>query len=267
MVPVQGRAVIGGVTYNPTATLTINASTGFPGASNTGVPAGTTLTASTGDVFATTNGQVIQNRDIKGSVYVRASNVVIKNCKIHGNGTGNGVEVNSGNVTVQDTEIYNFENGIAYTDWTALRVNIHSTTGDGVKIGSNTLLQDSWLHDFTPGSGSHTDGAQMQDGSVNVVIRHNTITIPYNGPGNGAIYIQPIFGPSTNGPVMIEDNYLSGGGFTVYIIGGANAGGYTVSNITVRNNKFGHEHEYGASRVTVPVTWTNNVYLDTGLPV
>ena len=231
--------------------------TSFPGASNTGVPAGTTLKAS-GPITVTTAGTVIDGLDISGSVTVRAANVVIKNSKIHGSGTGDGVVVSGGNVTVQDSEIYNFENGIGYSNWTALRVNIHSNTGDGVKIGSNTLLQDSWLHDFTPGKGAHTDGAQMQDGSTNVTLRHNTIAIPYNGPGNGAIYIQPIFGPSTNGPVMIEDNYLSGGGFTIFIIGGANAGGYTVSGITVRNNVFGPEHEYGPVQVSVPVTWTNN---------
>jgi hypothetical protein len=220
-----------------------------------------------GSITVTQANTVLDGLDISGSVTVRAANVVIKNSKIHGSGTGNGVEVDAGNVTVQDSEIYGFENGIAFADWTAIRVNIHGNTGDGVKIGSNTLLQDSWLHDFTPGPGAHTDGAQMQDGSSNVVLRHNTISIPYNGPGNGAIYIQPIFGPSTNGPVLIEDNYLTGGGFTLYIIGGSSAGGYTVSGITVRNNVIGPEHEYGPVRVSVPVTWTNNTYAGTGKPV
>src|SRR5450830_433264 len=231
----------------------------WPGASTTGVPAGVTLTAS-GSVTVTQAGTVIDGLDISGSVSIRAANVVIKNSKIHGSGTGDGIRVEDGNVTIYDSEIYGFENAIGYSDWAAYRVNIHSDTGDGVKLGTNTTLQDSWIHDLTPGDGAHADGGQLEDGSTNLVVRHNTIDV--SSVVNSALFIQPIFGPSTAGPILIEGNYLSGGGFTIFVLDGA--GQYVISNITIRDNQFGRTAEYGPNLVAVPVTWTNNTYADNG---
>jgi hypothetical protein len=213
----------------------------------------------------TTAGTVIDGLDISGTVQVHAANVVIKNSKIHGTGSGDGIAVYDGNVTVSDSEIYNFENAIGYGNWAAYRVNIHSNTGDGVKLGTNTTLQDSWIHDMTPGPGAHSDGGQMQDGITNLVVRHNRIDMGVGTGYNSALFICPDFGPSTAGPVLIENNYLSGGGFTIYVVDGNN-GQYFVSNITVRNNVFGRSAQYAAARVNVPVTWTGNTYADTGAP-
>src|SRR5659263_245731 len=56
---------------------------GRPGASNTGVPAGTTLTPS-GELRITTANQVIDGLDITGPVTVEAPGVVIENSRIHG---------------------------------------------------------------------------------------------------------------------------------------------------------------------------------------
>lgn len=227
----------------------------MPGASNTGVPAGTALKAS-GSLTLTTPGQVVSGLDITGGVTVAAPNVVIKNSKVHGSGSGDGIRVLSGNVTVQDSEIYGFENAIGYDNWTALRVNIHGDTGDGVKLGSNTTLQDSWIHDLTPAAGAHSDGGQMQSGVTNLVVRHNTIDMASTGNANSALFMAPDLGPSTSGPVLVENNYLSGGNYTVYVVDGNN-GQYYVSNITVRNNVFGSSG-FGPADVNVPVTWSGN---------
>ncbi len=205
-------------------------------------------------------GAVLDGLDISGSVTIYAPNVIIKNSRIHGSGTGDGVRVETGNVTIYDSEIYGFENSIGYGDWAAYRVDIHSNTGDGVKLGSNTTLQDSWIHDLAPGDDAHADGGQVQDGITNLVVRHNTIDV--SSAVNSALFIQPIFGPSTAGPVLIENNYLSGGGFTVFVLDGA--GKYVISNITFRGNRFGRHAQYGPTLVTVPVGWTDNTYADTG---
>ncbi len=245
-------------TPTPTATPTPTptSSTGFPDASTTGVPAGTSLKAS-GPLTVTTPNQVIDGLDISGAVTINASGVVIRNSRIHGSGSGDGVRVVSGSVTVQDSEIYGFENGIGYSNWTALRVNIHGTTGDGVKLGSNTTLQDSWIHDLTPAAGAHSDGGQMQSGVTNLVVRHNRIDLANSASTNSALFLAPDLGPSTVGPVLVEKNYLSGGNFTVFVVDGNN-GQYIVQNITVRDNTFG-DSSYGSARVNVPVTWSGNV--------
>jgi hypothetical protein len=227
---------------------------GKPGPSNTGVPAGVTLTPATG-LTVTTPNQVLDGLDIRGAVNIDAPGVQIRNSRITG-GDYYGILVESGSVTVTDTEISGFENAIAGDGWTAVRVNIHSVTGDGVKLGSDVTLQSSWIHDLTPGPGAHADGAQMQDGVTNLVVAGNTID-----PGdaaNSALFLSPDLGPSTDGPVTVTGNWLDGGGFTLFCVEGS-GGAYVVRNIAITNNRFGSSSGYGPVRITVPVTFMGNV--------
>lgn len=236
-------------------------SSAWPGSGTTGVPAGLALSASPA-VTVTTPGTVLRGLDISGTVTISAPNVVISDCLIHGDGSGNGIQIEAGSVTVEDTEITAFENAILGGSWTANRVNIHGMTGDGVKLGSDVLLENSWIHDLTPAPGAHADGGQMQDGVRNLVVRGNRIDV--STEVNSALFLAPDFGPSTNGPVTIESNYLSGGGFTLYVVDGSN-GRYVVGNITVRDNVFGAS-KFGSIHANVPVTWSGNVS-STGLPI
>jgi len=249
------------VTPTPTPTPTTTPSTTKPGASNTGVPAGTTLKAS-GALTITTANQVIDGLDISGSVTIAAPGVVIKNSRLHGT-DANGINVRSGDVTIYDSEVYGFENAIAFGDWKAYRVNIHNTYGDGVKLGSNVTLQDSWIHDLTPADGAHADGGQMQDGIRNLVVQHNVIDVSSAPTANAALFLSPDFGPTTDGPVLITDNWLDGGNFTMFCVDGNN-GQFFVKNITITNNRFGRAAKYGPVRVNVPVTQSGNVWADTG---
>ena len=121
---------------------------------------------------------VLDGKDINGSVVIDASNVTIRRSRIHGDATDDyGVLVRSGSVTIEDSEISGFSNGIAGDSWTATRVNLHGMADDGVKLDDNVTLQDSWIHDMTPSPGAHADGGQMQSGSRNVVVRHNVINM------------------------------------------------------------------------------------------
>ncbi|MGV8978127.1 MAG: hypothetical protein ACOH17_08795 [Cellulomonas sp.] len=237
---------------------------GRPGASSTGVPAGTTLTPSAGLQITTAN-QVIDGADITGQVTIEAPGVVIKNSRIHGDDVY-GILVRSGSVTITDTEIFGFENGIAGDSWTALRVNVHSVYGDGMKFGDDVTLQDSWIHDVTPSADAHADGGQMQSGVRNLVIKHNVIDMSSASSANSALFIAPDLGPSTSGPVTIDGNWLDGGNFTLYCVDGNN-GQYFVKNISITNNKFGRGAAYGPSRINVPVSQSGNVWADTGAPL
>ncbi|SDL83304.1 hypothetical protein, partial [Tessaracoccus oleiagri] len=57
------------------------APTGFPNATNTGVPAGTVLRRS-GSIVVTTPGTVIDGLDVDGSIDVQANNVTIRNSRV-----------------------------------------------------------------------------------------------------------------------------------------------------------------------------------------
>ena len=230
------------------------------------MPAGTVLTPYTGPQIITTAGTVIDSKNVTGSLIIRAKNVVIRNSKIHDDPSAvAGIYVDdAGSATITDSEIYNFQVAITYANWTAIRVNIHDITFDGMKASSNVRLQNSWVHDPRPSSDAHWDGVQVQDGVTNTVITGNNIDA--SGDANSALFLCPDLGPSTIGPLTITGNWLNGGNYTVYVLDGAN-GKYFISNISVTNNRFGHAGRYGPTDVNVPVTWSGNVWDDTGAPV
>jgi hypothetical protein len=240
----------------------------FPSATTTGVPAGTPLSPVAGELRVTTAGAVLDALDISGPVVVAAPNVTITRSRIHGTGEAFGITVESGSVTITDSEISDFANGVGFDNWTAERVNIHNMTEDGVKLGSNVTLADSYIHDLTPGPGSHGDGAQMQAAVHDLVVRGNVIDVSaWNGePGmNAAIFLKPDFGPSSAGPVQIVGNFLDGGGYVLYCTTGASS--YTVASITISDNRFGRDSGYGPVAIDVPVTADGNVWDDSGRPL
>ncbi|WP_375431245.1 hypothetical protein [uncultured Friedmanniella sp.] len=209
---------------------------------------------------------LLSGLDITGGISIEAPGVVIEKSRIHGSGSGNAVQVRSGGVTIRDSEIYGFENGIGGDDWQAYRVNIHSTSGDGVKLGSDTVLADSWIHDLTPDSGAHADGIQVQSGVVNAVVRNNVIDMATTKSANTAMFVAPDLGPSSKGPLLVEGNYFDGGNYTVQVVDGNN-GQYFIDDIEFRNNTWGRESNYGPVRTNVPLTWVNNTYADTGAAI
>ena len=235
-----------------------------PGPSNTGVPAGTVLSPYTGPKTITTAGTVIDSKDVSGALVIRAKNVVIRNSKIHDDPDAiAGIYVDgSGSATITDSEIYNFEVGITYSNWTAIRVNIHDMTADGMKISSNVRLQDSWVHGPKPSSDAHWDGGQVQNGVTNTVIQGNTIDASGSNT-NSALFLCPDLGPSTNGPLTVTGNWLNGGNYTVFVLDGNN-GQYFISDISVTNNRFGNSFQYGRSNVNVPITQSGNVVDSSG---
>lgn len=209
-------------------------------------------------------GAVLDSLDLTGPVVIAAADVVIRRSRISGTGHY-GVIVRSGSVRIEDTEISGFANGIAFNNWTALRVNVHSVTEDGFKIGSNVLLQDSWCHDLTPAPGAHADCGQMQNGVVNTVIRGNSLD-PATGDslGNAALFLVPTLGPDAAGPLTVTGNLLGGGNYSLYCVDGDP---YVVAKISIEANTFKRNARYGPHVTNVPVTWRANSWLDDGTPV
>jgi hypothetical protein len=240
-----------------------------PGPGTVGVPSGTDLVPVRGGLRVTQKGAVVDGKDIAGPVVVAAPDVQIKRSRIVGDGSADfGIIVESGDVTVSDTEVYGFRNGIGFDNWAAYRIDLHDVSDDGVKLGSNVVLEDSWIHDLTPAADAHADGGQMQGGSRNLVVRGNVIDVTSRGGslGNAALFLAPDLGPSSDGPVVIADNWLNGGNYTLYCVDGNN-GEFYVRNIAITGNRFGRDFNYGPATVNVPVHQDGNVYDDTGEPV
>jgi len=253
----------------PPGTPTRRPSASPPG-SPSGTPSGTAgrprvapvARRPSGPVTASTPGQVVEGLDITGSVTVTAPGVVVRDCRVRA-GAGFGVRVVSGSLTITDTEITgSTEAGLAGSNWRALRVHVHDTGGDAVELGSHVLLADSRIDRLTAGAGVRATG-----GLTDVTLRGDTID---GGSGLAALFLAPDLGPDGAGPVVVQDNVLGGGTYTVYLVDGGD-GRYHQRGYRVDRNRFRRGARAGPVDVTEPASsfdsWTGNVWADTAAVV
>lgn len=187
---------------------------GLPDATNTGVPAGTDLTVVNGNLNVTRTGTVIDSKDIRGCVNVKARNVTIRRSKI--TCTDFYVVANfassysGGGLVIEDSELdCRNTNGTAVGSYglTARRLNIHNCE-NGFDIDNTVTVQDSYIHDLYEGATGHADGIQLA-GGAHIAIAHNTI---FNPGGTSAI----ISNPRANSDVLVANNLMAGGAYTLY---------------------------------------------------
>lgn len=140
-------------------------------------------------------------------------------------------------------------------------------TSDAGRMCNNITITNSCLHSPNPSPGAHLDGVQVR--GVNwLTFRNNTIDVgPWrlvNGQDvlNAAVFLENANGDNRN--VMVDRNYLNGGGY----IFRAGAGGHV--NLHVINNKFGPDGRYGTHHLNnvTPTQWYGNIRNDgSTLPV
>lgn len=242
--------------------------TSFPGPDNTGVPAGTKLKAS-GSLKLAEDGAVVSGLDITGCVTVTARNVVIRKSRITCDSNYSIRTDGADNLLVEDVEIDGMGRNSAAVccgEYTLRRVDI-SNVIDGPRLGSNVVVEDSWIHHLKRQPGSHNDTLQTT-GASNIVVRGNSLEA-YNpvtrDPFNACLMIG-----STTGPVvenlLFEGNYCNGGNYSIGVRTDLNA-----VNIRLRANVFGRNYRYGviARPTQRGITWdrATNLFVDTRRPV
>jgi hypothetical protein len=258
----------------PTADASASVARTAPEAGTTGVPRGVVLRRGR-SITVKKAGTVIDRRLIKGGITIAADNVTVKRTKITvpSGADGVGVTIVPGmtGTLIQDTELAGSESfqGIRGGGFTARRVNIHGFE-DGIEIRGSARVLDCYisLTDFLYPDGTIPHFDAVSGWSVNgVVVRHNTLTAPPDQ--TSAVNFTNDFGPINN--VLIADNVLSGGGYALYVRGdglsaqGA-AAGEPVTDVRVRNNKFGTSQWGHASVVAAHIVASGNVEQATGLP-
>ena len=238
-----------------------SSSTGYPNASNTGVPPGTALSPlSNGDVK--TNYAVIDRVQTGGCIVVYAYGVTIKNSKVGCIVVDGGVAGDPANppLTVQDTEIVcplgSWNTGFRFDNTILVRVNIHGCE-NGLDVGTNVTIRDSYIHDLAAGATFHNDGMQGAN-PTNLTVEHNTIY----GIDTSAIG----FNSSASGSVVIKNNLLAGGAYTLYCPKGAIPNFQVIGNhfSTIFYSKVG---AYGSNTDCGGETFSGNVIHETGAPV
>jgi hypothetical protein len=235
---------------------------GYPDATNTGVPAGTKLTVVNGDMTVTQAGAVIDSKDIRGCVNVKAPNVTIRRSKIFCAdfyGVAGFAEwYQGGGLTVEDTEIdckNTNGNGVGSYGFTARRINVHNCE-NGFDVDTSVTIVDSYMHDFYEGTAGHADGVQLAVGQ-HVVVSHNTIL---NKIGTSAM----ISNGSNVGDVLVTGNLMAGGAYTLYCATHP-SGAYRVTNNRFSTLFYPHGGEYGTSSDCTGTTQFSGNIWDTNL--
>lgn len=256
---------------NPTNPTTPTTPTGrscpplpaYPNANCTGVLPGVARTSMSGTTI-TQNGAVLENVNVSGRLTINASNVVIKNMKLTTNEYW-GLMIYGQNITITDSTFVS-TSADTQSVVAALGGSFHATRidisggPDGIQMGSNSSLTDSYIHDLNACPGCHNDTVNADD-VVNTTIIHNTLL---NQAGQTSVITAP------NASILIKNNWIAGGGYAIY--GGRAAspsGGIVITNNVFSRQFFPNVGYYGTAAYwsnEAGNSWTNNKY-DNGTAV
>lgn len=226
---------------------------GYPDATNTGVPAGTTLrrvpqdlTSGTGWTWdsrgwiATTDNAIVENLIIDGHVEVYGKNVTVRNNQILQSGENWAVALRT------TTNVVVTHNTMGVTGAPRLAVGVKDIYGDstnatvsyndisnastGIQMYAG-LVERNYIHDLGMNDGDHINGFTSNLGTDPLTIRNNTILVKFNQ--TDAISLFQDFGVEAHR--LITGNLLAGGGYTIY--GGAGSFGQS-HDIRIIGNRF-----------------------------
>jgi hypothetical protein len=221
--------------------FTAPSSCGYPDATNTGVPAGTTLTPSSSRTV-TTNGTVLSGLEITGTVIVAADDVTIKNSRIRATTGGSGsyaVQLNNGadNFTIEHTEVLgptSETSGLESAVW-----NHYGNPGVTARYDYFHKCADCWEgpgvfeNDYmvvdAAYNGSHDEDIYVCGDSVKV--EHSTL---YNTHHQTATVFGDTAGCGGNN-IEIKNSLLAGGGYMLYPQGNASS---STGTMNITNNRF-----------------------------
>jgi hypothetical protein len=241
------------------------------------VPAGTKLTAYAGGDTITTPHAVIDGKILTGDITAGAPGVVIRNSKI--NGTV-GVDDNTGNsLLLEDSEVDCGGGaagigmtGVGDANVTVRRANIHGCE-NGFDMNQNMDVRDSYIHGLA--LGGHEDGIQFayghyENGEIvnaarNLTIVHNTIFGTSDSGGFGTSAIISNKGGDTN--VLIQDNLMGGGAYTLYCEGDGPGINYRVLDNHFTTRFAPSVGFFGISTDCDDEVQSGNVIDETGAPV
>ena len=256
---------------------------GYPDATNTGVPAGTTLKSQTNNITVTTPGTTIKDVALEGSISVEANNTTIEDTEVTVNGTqgcgsscgGRGIWIKPG-VTGTVIQSVSCHGGalsgnnvtqycIMSNDSATTIKQLHAYNCTECLAGpmnlSNSFINES---DATI-PGEHYEDLYYGGGAGPLIVNHNTML---NQQGQTAVVFASVdFGNQTT--LTITNNLMAGGGYMIYG-GGSGSGGKVVGPVTITGNRFSREFYpnggyYGvASYMNEAVTtWSGNVWDET----
>jgi hypothetical protein len=243
---------------------------GYPDRSNTGVPAGVTLTPS-GTITAGNN-TTISGKDVTGSIEVTGNNVTIKNTRVTNTGdTASAIHIAPGvaGTTIENSTLRGQArtNAIQY----AVSNSGSRTIGRGLQMyycsecwAGNGKLQDSYAISDATINGAHYEAVYVPGGTTSpTALDHNTLLNPHDQTA-GIFGDDHAYGPIHN--LTINNNLVADGGDNGAIATGCRGDGNTNVNITNNRLSFIYDQSmptggYGEG------SWTGNYRDDTLAPL
>ena len=237
---------------------------GYPTPLTTGI-CGVGLTPAdltpSGGIEVTQDGAVIDKMDVSGTIKVSADNVTIRNSRVRSGGLYViSIAKGTTGTVIEDTRIIGEGDGVSaavngYGDYTMRRVHV-SGGSDNIKAHGGVLVEDSYATGIYKSPGSHNDVVQIRSGK-NYFFKRNTMIGPWKA-STSVFIIQAKGGDIDN--VLVEDSYLSGGGYTVYT---TETPPLKLTNTTIKNNRFELDSwGHGYKSANAPgATWIGNVQL------
>jgi len=126
-------------------------------------------------------------------------------------------------------------------------------------------IEHSYIHDLFRSPDGHHDSIQIRAGD-SIIVRGNNLQA-FNAltgdPMNAAIQIGSLATTDRITDLLVEDNLMNGGNFTI------NGGKDAVESALYRRNRFGRDFRYGVrGNLTSTSVWEpNNVWNDDGTEV
>lgn len=282
--------------------------TGYPNAANTGVPSGTPLSDLGGMLDVTDDGVYIGGVlhsypvsgvkevgpngvvDISaGSVTVTAAKMTrLRNRSSHVQLTGSRIAVlapvgtdgpsytvdgtqssGTAKISLSECTLFGATTNVTIA-WKNFAIDRCDVSGglDAVRLGSNTSVTNSYIHDLLRLPDSHNDIFQIIGGS-NITVRHNTLLAATDASGswdpmNAVLMIGNMTNNVNN--LVFDDNFVDGGNYTFNVNWlNVDAGLSTVTNVSITNNVFGRHYRFGPKAgISHGIIWSGNTWADTG---
>lgn len=210
-------------------------------------------------VKITGSGAVLDGLDIAGCVYVDTgvTSATITRSRVTG-GCDYLIRRNtgSGSLTVRDTELSGGAVQIQGGNFTWTRVDAHHFTGKAAMLGSNSVVEDSYIHDNQCNPPDHQSAVGTNGGASNMVIRRNNVDFAPSACTSGGISNYDDFGAFHN--LLIEGNLINSAGFCLKAgFEDNNAAGNTGERVI--GNTFGRKYFAECGSFGVVSNWMPNV--------
>jgi hypothetical protein len=172
---------------------------------------------------------------------------------------------NNPTITLTNDEIIG---GAIQTSGTVIwqRVNAHDFTGKAAMTGSNSRIENSYIHDNVCNPPDHQSGIGTNGNATNIVLRHNNVNLTPTTCTSGGISNYDDFGPFHN--ILITNNLINSAGYCLKAgFEDNNAAGNTAMRVI--NNVFGRQYYpecglYGPVSNWMPTIngnqWTGNTW-------